>query len=88
MVNHSYLLSINEGANKHYRSSYSGISEGKGILASNIISLCSIYPNLSEEVNLYPLNDVLGEELAMAVTQNINNIAVQATQQQSVKMNR
>ena len=71
-MNNNVLLGINEGANKHYRSSYNGVSDGKSTLATNIVSLCNKYPSLSEEVNLYPLNDVLGDELAKAVSQSIN----------------
>lgn len=79
------LLGINEGANKHYRSSYNGVSDGKGTLANNLVSLCGKFPALSEEVNLYPLSDVLGEELAKAVTQSISEVKEKSV---SVQMNR
>lgn len=85
MVSNSVLLNVNEEINKHYRSSYSGASEGKTALASDIINLCNKYPKLSEEVNLYPLNDVFGIEIASAISKNIN---IQEVPENSIQMNR
>lgn len=84
-MNNSVLLGINERANKHYRSSYSGASDGKGEFASSLVNLCGRFPDLSEEVNLYPLSDVLGDELAKAVTQSISEVKENNA---SVQMNR
>ena len=89
-MNNSVLLGINERANKHYRSSYNGASDGKGSLATDMVNLCGKFPGLSEEVNLYPLSDVLGAELAQVVTQGISGIKYvdSNVDQNSVQMNR
>ena len=84
-MNNSILLGVNERANKHYRSSYNGASDGKGTLATDMINLCGKFPSLSEEVSLYPLTDVLGEELAKSVTQSISGVKENSV---SMQMNR
>ena len=84
-MNNNVLLGVNERANKHYRSSYNGASDGKDSLATDMVNLCGKFPGLSEEVNLYPLSDVLGDELAKAVTQSISEVKENSV---NVQMNR
>lgn len=72
-MNNSVLLGINERANSEYYKRCNGASDGKGSLATDMVNLSARF-GLAEEVGKYPLDYVLGEELAKEVTQSISNI--------------
>ena len=73
-MNNNVLLDMNDRANNRYRGSYNGISGGKGEFANDLVNFCREYPSLSEEVNLYYLPGILGDELAEVVVNNISGM--------------